>query len=527
MTLEARTSSATSLDERPRGNSVDLGESFPNQPRLGRSAWDRFKTVVRGQLGGGFARGVAILAGGSAVGQGIVIVSSPLIARLYEPSDFGVLAVYSSVISILLVIASWRYELAIPLPDSDETASALVLLCFGILAGMTALVAAFVYFFGFFLVRWLNAPLLQPYLWLLPIGVAGAGAYQILNYWAVRKKAFGEIARTRLTQSIGKVVTQVGMWWLGMGTVGLLAADEVGRAGGVGSLAIAARNTGIAWRGAGAHVTHVAGRYIKFPIVTTWAGLFNISSLQLPALLLSAKFGPETTGYYSLGFRLLGAPLALVGVSIGQVLLARAAQIADEHAKVRAITERSALVLFGVGLPPFIAVGLAGRTMFSVVFGPEWSTAGYYAQLLAPWFLFWLVASPLSALLTVREWQWSSLAFTACELITRVMSIIIGAWHGSPTIAIALLSGSGVLVSLVSIARFLQAGYSSPKRIARPAGRIVALGLLCLAPLAAASLFGGLVITAALAAICIPAYYIGLLRFSLVGMTHAVGGARV
>ena len=39
----------------------------------------------------------------------------------------------------------------------------------------------------------------------------GAGTYQALSYWAIRRRAFGRIARTKLSQGVGQVVTQVAL----------------------------------------------------------------------------------------------------------------------------------------------------------------------------------------------------------------------------------------------------------------------------------------------------------------------------
>ena len=55
---------------------------------------------------GVFARSVTVLAGGTALGQAIVTLASPLLTRLYGPEDFGVLALYTAILSILLVVAS-------------------------------------------------------------------------------------------------------------------------------------------------------------------------------------------------------------------------------------------------------------------------------------------------------------------------------------------------------------------------------------------------------------------------------------
>jgi len=70
-----------------------------------------------------FMRNVAVLAGGSAFGQLINISVAPILSRLYTPGDYGLLAVYASILGLLLVVVSLRYEMAIPLPD-DEVAAA-------------------------------------------------------------------------------------------------------------------------------------------------------------------------------------------------------------------------------------------------------------------------------------------------------------------------------------------------------------------------------------------------------------------
>jgi O-antigen/teichoic acid export membrane protein len=67
-----------------------------------------------------FARSVAVVTAGSALGQGLVVASAPLLTRLYTPADFGVLAVYGSIVSLVAVVAALRYEFAIALPGHDK-----------------------------------------------------------------------------------------------------------------------------------------------------------------------------------------------------------------------------------------------------------------------------------------------------------------------------------------------------------------------------------------------------------------------
>jgi O-antigen/teichoic acid export membrane protein len=51
------------------------------------------------------------------LGQAITVLVSPILTRLYTPEDFGVFGVYASILGIVTVVASLRYEYALPLPE--------------------------------------------------------------------------------------------------------------------------------------------------------------------------------------------------------------------------------------------------------------------------------------------------------------------------------------------------------------------------------------------------------------------------
>jgi O-antigen/teichoic acid export membrane protein len=75
-----------------------------------------------------FSRNVLTLMTGTTIAQAIPIAISPILTRIYTPEDFGVFALYMSVVSIVSVVATGRYELAIMLPKKDEDAINIVTL---------------------------------------------------------------------------------------------------------------------------------------------------------------------------------------------------------------------------------------------------------------------------------------------------------------------------------------------------------------------------------------------------------------
>ena len=79
----------------------------------------KIKTLLSRQ--DSFLRNVAVLSSASVVAQVINVLSMPLISRLYSPSDFGTLALFSSVVGILSTVSGFRYYLVIPLLEQIAT----------------------------------------------------------------------------------------------------------------------------------------------------------------------------------------------------------------------------------------------------------------------------------------------------------------------------------------------------------------------------------------------------------------------
>src|SRR5690606_7842279 len=93
-------------------------------------------------------RGASVLAAGTAAGQALILLAMPLVTRLYSPEDFGVLAVYASILALLVVVITLKFETAIVLAESDETAAQLLLLSLAVAAVVSALAGLGVLFAG-------------------------------------------------------------------------------------------------------------------------------------------------------------------------------------------------------------------------------------------------------------------------------------------------------------------------------------------------------------------------------------------
>jgi O-antigen/teichoic acid export membrane protein len=416
-----------------------------------------FKDLIKRLLPKGrFFRGILALSTATAVGQAIAILTTPVITRLYSPEDFGVLAVYSSYLGIIMIVASLRYELAIPLPRSDGRAANLLVLSLINLAGVAAITGLVVVLFGEQIVRWSNTPYLISYLWLLPLGVFLGGAYQVFNYWAIRKQAFSRLARTKIQQGAGSAVTKIALGLAQSGTIGLILGTIVGQAAGLANLVLGAfREDGAALKRIRLlRVRWSARRYRNFPLYSTWSALANTAGSRLPLVLFSAMFSPVVAGYYMLSDKIIHMPMELIGHSIGQVFHSSAAEARREN-YLAEVSIKAFETLVRVGTGPLIVFAVVAPDLFPLVFGFHWRQAGFYVQLLIPMIVLQFVFSPISSLFNVMELQRGNLVFQILLLVARVIGILLGAFQGNIILAIILYSSLSGMVYFFAMAWIL------------------------------------------------------------------------
>jgi lipopolysaccharide exporter len=398
---------------------------------------------------GSFAGDVLKLASGATVAQALGILLSPIFSRLFSPEAFGTAAVFGSITTVIGVVVCLRYELAIMLPEKDEDAANLLVGSLFFVGIFTALTILGVVFLREPVCRWLKAPELEPFLWMVPISVFLSGLTLALCYWNTRLKRFGLLSGLRVAASVSASSVELGTGFLGYVGAGSLIVSSV--------LSQAISAVGLGWQSLrkcdlrlwgsikSYNIRKVLVRYKDFPRYSALSGLLNSFSWQLPNFLLSAFFSATVVGYCSMSLRVFNTPLSLIGGAIGQVFLQRAAE-AKVTGTLPLVVENSFRSLVMLGLFPAMLLTVAGKSLFTFVFGEPWAEAGVYVQMLGFWLIFRFVSSPLSTLLSVLEKQRAGLALNSMIFLTRLISLTVGGILGSARLAILLFALSGAVI---------------------------------------------------------------------------------
>lgn len=395
-----------------------------------------------------FSGNVLKLMTGNVFAQALVILVMPVVTRLFAPEAYGILALFTSLTGIVGVIACLRYELAIILPETNEEAVNIFGVSLSSALIVTFLSTLIVLLGSEEIIGSIRAPQLRNYLLLLPVAIFFQGVYLALTYWNSRTKHFGRLSIAQIIASLSTQASTLAAGFAGFVSGGvLIGASVFGRV-------IATVTLGshiwrddknlildhISWKG----ILKGYVRFKKFSLIDTWGGLLNTISWQLPALMLSSFFSMSVVGFYSLGLTAIKTPLSIISNALSQVFYQKSCAEKNINNNNGELVEILMDKLMFIGFVPTIFLAIVGEELFTIIFGARWAEAGRYAQILAPWILFWFISSPLSTLFLVYERQGAALSVHSVIFLTRVVSLYIGGIYQNIYLALLLFSLTGI-----------------------------------------------------------------------------------
>jgi O-antigen/teichoic acid export membrane protein len=409
--------------------------------------------------------GLSRVAAGSIAGQGIVMLSYPFLTRIYDPADFGVLAVFTSVVSIISISSSAGLDRAITIPPVDPEAADVAWTALAAVTVTTILTAAVGLAAAEPIAELLGVPQLADYWWLIALTVFAMGIYIVLSGWMVRERSYGALGLRNVLQGGGQVATQVGLGLMGLRPSGLLIGFGVGRLFGLGGL-VSGGGLLRQPRPSFAALRRTLRRYRRFPLLTVPSGLMNSAGLELPLLVISALYGDARAGLLGLTFRVVGAPATIIGQAVAQVFTGEAsAEIREPKGALARMLRYAVGRLLMIGALPAAVLVLAAPWLFGVVFGSAWTEAGDYARILALACLAQFAVVPISGTLQLLERQGQSLAWASARLLLTVGGPLACGLIGAPVqLAIAILSVGHVLSYALLYVLSLRAAAASDDR---------------------------------------------------------------
>lgn len=368
-----------------------------------------------------FAKNIITLMTGTTAAQIIPFAVSPVLTRLYSPDDFGVLALFFSICSILSVVAAGRYELSIVIPEKDDDAANIVALSIFVSVFFAMFLQIVFALFNSGIASLLGNESVSFWLYFVPLVVFMISLYNILRYFSIRIKDFKNVAVTRAVKSAAGAFIKLGLGFVGFTSGGLVTGEIVSHFFGNTSLVRNVYRRKELFSGVSrAKMLEEAKKYSDFPKFSLPGALSNSLSLNLNSFFLTSLFSLAVLGQYALVNKVVSVPLTLIGSSVSDAYFQRAAQERNQTGSAKNAFIQSAKYLSLIAVPVFFALFFFGEELFAFVFGESWRIAGSYAKILSFLVAVRLVAAPLSVTMSTFEKQKTSLVLTLIQLVLMV-----------------------------------------------------------------------------------------------------------
>lgn len=377
-----------------------------------------------------FFTNVSKVFAGNGLGFVATFLAIPVISRLYTPSDYGVIGLFVSITSVLVVIATLKYEFAIVLPKTDQAAGALLKAVLGV-----AVLVSLLTLLGTWVARACCAQKetiasLGNYLWWVPVVVLlTAISKMLLNGWLTRQKEFGRLATAELSNTLVNLGVRILLGFVVGSTVwGLLAGLVLGLLTGL-AVAWPLARRGLKTEGEWSMRQSLAA-YPEFPTYTMPADFVRTLAQNLPVLMFGFMFSPAVAGLYYMANRLIKAPVELGLHAFRGVYLQRMSAMHNAQQPLRPTYIKTVTIMLLLGVLPAAVLFLFGEELIAFLLGDAWREAGRFAEVLAPLLLSFWVSSPAAMLLITLRKQNYWLAIQLSIALGQLAVFAYAYWTG-------------------------------------------------------------------------------------------------
>ena len=392
-----------------------------------------------------FSRNVLTLMTGTTIAQAIPIAISPILTRIYTPEDFGLFALFVSIVSIMAVVSTGKYEMSLILPKKDTFAYQLL-----ILSGIIVLVSSISYLFSLLIANTFYS--IDAIYYLLPWTVVFIGLNNIFDKYNNRIKNYKLMSYQRLIKTTIESIVSITFMVLFHLKTGLIWGFVLGFL--VSNITMLYLNIKSfqqkAFTVSKAKMKILANKYINFPKYNMPHAMLNTVSANAPIFLIPIFYGNATLGLYAFGLKIVQAPLGLLSTAIFNVL---GQKMAEEYAKGNEIlsiykTMLKKLSLVAIAMIPFF---IFADDIFAFMFGSAWIEAGEYIQILSPWILLIFIGAPLSTIVHIYNQQRKALIIEVISIVVKLLILVLFGSLSSVEITLITLSIFSSCVILYSL----------------------------------------------------------------------------
>lgn len=332
----------------------------------------RIKERMLANMSSPFIRNTLKLSASSVILMFLPLFVTPILSRLYTPSDYGDWGVFSSVLYIVNSFVFLSYENTIVKSNDDDEIPSLVGLCLVALMAIS-LGVVIVFKLGELLgIRFfVNFP---AFFFLIPVIVLSA-LYTLSSNIANRQKKYNAMAITSIINGISQAVFRIILGLYPIIAYGLIVGNLIAQLFASLLLIILLRSffkdrflKKISW----SSIMSSAYKYKKFPFFDAPARFIEFAIGNFAILILAQFWQKEDIGCFSMVMQFVLIPITIIGSAMGNVYFREISENASSQEGIACATSRVGKINLVLSVIPILFLSLGGDELFVLFLGDKW-----------------------------------------------------------------------------------------------------------------------------------------------------------
>ncbi|HDE5096385.1 TPA: type 8 capsular polysaccharide synthesis protein Cap8K [Staphylococcus aureus] len=354
----------------------------------------------------------------SGIAQVILIITTPIITRLYSPTEFGEFTIFSNIAMILIPMINARYDLLIVNTKNDRSANILSQISF-----LISLLILLILIPIFAISAWLYPNFILDFIFII-IMLFLVSLTNIFTNYLNKERKYKVLSLINVFRAGSMALLQIIFGLLALGSLGLIIGFSLSYIAGIT----------LGYKTFKKHFNIVRDKeetkalFLENKnqlVYSTPSILLNSLSFSVVVFFIGILYTNTEVGIYGMAIRVLGIPVTIISLGLSKIFMQQANDYYIEYGNFRNLLLKFSSILVIVSIILYVPLYLFSEELVNILLGHSWVDAITVIKIVIPLFVIRLIVSTVSLSVIVLQKQQLELILQALFLIGTTATFVI------------------------------------------------------------------------------------------------------
>lgn len=354
----------------------------------------------------------------SGIAQVILIITTPIITRLYSPAEFGEFTIFSNIAMILIPIINARYDLLIVNAKNDRSANILSQISF-----LISLLILLILIPILAISAWLYPNFILDFIFII-IMLFLVSLTNIFTNYLNKERKYKVLSLINVFRAGSMALLQIIFGLLALGSLGLIIGFSLSYIAGIT----------LGYKTFKKHFNIVRNKeetkalFLENKnqlVYSTPSILLNSLSFSVVVFFIGILYTNTEVGIYGMAIRVLGIPVTIISLGLSKIFMQQANDYYIERGNFRNLLLKFSSTLVIVSIILYVPLYLFSEELVNILLGHSWVDAITVIKIVIPLFVIRLIVSTVSLSVIVLQKQQLELILQALFLIGTTVTFVI------------------------------------------------------------------------------------------------------